>query len=919
MYSPGWISNVNKSEVLPPLHVKKKVRESDKWKRAVLDSFEHIALEQFQENLRFYDYYRMVDGKISYQELSDAIPHLENMENLLDGVGIPTFLKHYDILGIIVNALVGKFVDMQDKFHVVDTSEVAQNEFLRRKNKEIQDAIKKAIELEVNTYMAEMGFDPQGQKFSSPEEQQQFLQQMEQMRNSLIPKDTERTSKSTYKNIGMVWGESTLERDRERFNFNRLNKNEFRDYLLSGRCFREHKMYGDRYGCKTWSPKNTFHSKEIETGLVQEGEYVGRLHFYTPAEVIKEYGRYMSPDKQKELLGGNENWKTFIGDGVLSGTITQAIQSNFNKPVTTPFNNYHDYNFYLGLQDYLGIPMGNEVRFHKDGTQSVADRYLPRFMDDSHGRYSIFANVLRDDIINREDLCQVTEVYFRGYYLHGYLTIENENGRLETIEVTEDILPELLKEKGIKQTYKESFHDMIDNFEKDTLKWQWRPMIYEGVKIQSGNLSEAMYLYCRPTDLQIQGESEIDLLLPVSGFIGKGIAQKIEPYQVQYNFCMNQIYSLLEKELGMFFLLDVALIPSEYADWGNAEEALIHLRNIAKETGILPVETSGDSQKNANQFNQFSTYNISYTAEINSRVQLAEFFQRKAYEVIGINPNILSAPTKYETSEGVRISNENSFAQVSELFEDFNLYLKSTLELHLSCAQFAQSNSMDISLFYTKSDGSIEYLRQTDPEFPLRRLGLVVTTDSRKRKELETFKQYLLNTNTIGSDTLELAKLIGSDSMSEIIEIAKREREYREDQMNDQQRRQQELLEQQARNKEAEQMREFELDEMSNQRDRENNIERERIKAIGRAADKQSDPQAFREIEKEADEAKMSLKQQEMSNKMNIEATKIKQKEVDNQSKRDLKLEELKLRAKELEEKIKSRKSNEYIAQINKN
>ena len=114
-------------------------------------------------------------------------------------------------------------------------------------------------------------------------------------------------------------------------------------------------------------------------------------------------------------------------------------------------------------------------------------------------------------------------------------------------------------------------------------------------------------------------------------------------------------------------------------------------------------------------------------------------------------------------------------------------------------------------------------------------------------------------------------------------------------------------------------MREFELDEISNQRDRENNIDRERIKAIGRAADKESDPQAFREIEKESDEAKMALKQQELSNKMNVEATKIKQKEVEIQSKRDLKVEELKLRAKELEEKIKSRQSNEYIAQINKN
>ena len=106
---------------------------------SVMDSFEHIGLQQFRENMKFWDYYRMVDGKMSYQELKEVIPHLDDLQQLLDGVGIPTFLKHYDILGTIINQLVGKYIDMQDKFHIADIGELAENEFLRFKNEQIQD------------------------------------------------------------------------------------------------------------------------------------------------------------------------------------------------------------------------------------------------------------------------------------------------------------------------------------------------------------------------------------------------------------------------------------------------------------------------------------------------------------------------------------------------------------------------------------------------------------------------------------------------------------------------------------------------------------------------------------------------------------------------------------------------------------
>jgi len=379
---------------------------------------------------------------------------------------------------------------------------------------------------------------------------------------------------------------------------------------------------------------------------------------------------------------------------------------------------------------------------------------------------------------------------------------------------------------------------------------------------------------------------------------------------------MNQIYNLLEKELGMFFLMDTALIPSEYQGYGDAEEAMMTLRNIAKETGILPISTSGDAQKNQNNFNQFSTYNISYVNEIRSRVELAEFCQRKAYEVIGINPTILTQPTKYETAEGVRMNNEASFAQVSEIFDNFNHYNRGALELHLTTAQYAQSNKKDLSLYYTKSDASIQYLKMSDPLFPLRRIGLIPTSDSKKRKELETFKQYLFSTNTLGTDTLEVAKLIASDSYSEVVEIAKIERENRQRIDQEKFQRDQSLIDQQKNSVLETEQAKWERDEITNQRDRETDLYKEEIKAKGRAAGQEANTTSFNEIEQST---AAGLKLTEITSKETIEAQKMKQRETEQTMTREMKLKEFELKAKALQEKQRDRQSKEYIATINKN
>jgi len=906
---------------LPPTTVSKTVKQSKAWKESMLDAFEHIAVDQFHENLSFTDYYRAYEGKLSYQELSQVAPHMSDLQGMLDGVGIPSFLRHHDVLGIIINGLTGQYLNFRDKFHVTDIGEIAQNEFLRHKNDQAKDLLEGVIKNTVDMALAKAGFDPDGREFDNPEEQQQYMQQLDQAREAFTPKDTFRATSSTFKTLGILWGEAVLEKDKESKNFNELEKEEIKDYLLSGRCFRHFRIGQDEYDPERWDPKGAFFSKEIESKQVQKGEYVGRLQFYTPAECIRRYGHKIDSRKQKELLGGRDDWKAFVtGDGYFdgflgkSGSIEKSISSNFNTQAKVPFSNYSDYNFYLALQEDLNIPMGVQTLFNDDGTTSENERFLPRLQGDHHGRYRGYAEILRSDFEHRLDLCQVTEVYFRAYDLWGYLTYIDESGMVVTEEVTEDILKDFLRENNITQKFTESLVEIVEDFEPGTLKWVYRPVVYEGVKIQSENLNYPLYLYVNECEHQIKGDSDFEVLLPVAGIIGNAsVASKIEPWQAKHNLAMNQVYSLLEKELGMFFLMDTDLIPSEYDEWGDAEEALMALRNVAKNVGIMPTATTPDGR---GLHNQFATYNLSNSTQINDRIRIAEFTKSKAYEVVGITPPQLNQPNDYKTAEGVKQSQEAGYAQTADIFETFNLFVKGALELHLSVAQYCQSNNKDTSLYYTKSDGSVAFLKMTDPDFPLRRIGLIATQDSGKRKQLETYKSYLLNTNTIGSDTLEIAKLISSDAMSEAVEIARVATERRIKQQNESTAQQNNAVMEQIESKKQADQFNWEREEESKQKDRIAKIQVAEIQATGRAADKKSDEAGFRAIERAAD---IALKENKQLHDQEMDINKFKAGELKDTEEKNRRMEELKLKTRELEEKIKQRKSNEFIATVNKN
>lgn len=131
------------------------------------------------------------------------------------------------------------------------------------------------------------------------------------------------------------------------------------------------------------------------------------------------------------------------------------------------------------------------------------------------------------------------------------------------------------------------------------------------------------------------------------------MANRIQPYQIFYNFSINQINNILEKEIGKFFLGDINLVPSEYKDLGeDVADIWANLLDVAKSVGALTLDTSSQNTKGGVPFNQFAVYDLSQTEQLKTRMELAEWSRMKCFEMVGITPQVINGPNRYETATG---------------------------------------------------------------------------------------------------------------------------------------------------------------------------------------------------------------------------------------------------------------------------
>ena len=903
-----------------PMQTMPRSKKDKKWKEAVMDRIEEIALFQIARNLSLRDYRKMYEGRLVYQDLEDTSQSTQAIAEfrLESEANLPTYVKHFDIIGIIVNQLSGEFDNQKDGIRVDSIDNFSQGEYFREKNALIRNYTEEYFRMEIEKGLVLMGINPEEQNFQTDEERQQYAQYLQEQQNKLTkPDQLEANLAKDFKTVIAEWAELTLEADSIKFDMEDLDLEELVDYLLTGRYFRHYHIGYDFYRPERWAPETVFFSQDLEIVYPQDGEYVGRLAFMSGSELLQRYGDKIPKNIQEKLYGYQIEASTT--DGV---TFKESLGRHFGDTHIVPYKSYYRHDLAYKMQSALGVPMGEEYRNNEDGEQMGK----PVWLEDTD-RYGFinerFARYLRDDIDVRTDIFQITECYFRGAKMVGLLTIENDvTEEPYQVEVEEDLLKDFLKENKIKQLRTVSLQEAKEKKELNTVAWFYVPQVWKGKKVNAGNsgLIDDFYFDIEPLPFQIRGDSNLfDVKLPVGGIITSGMGQKIRPYQTKHNLAMNLIENALEKHVGSFLMFDLNFLMSQYKNdsGGTTADLIEEWREGIRDVGMgfydsSPQNTGGQNPNAA----AAQVMRISFVEDVQYYMQLAEFYQRKAYEQIGITEPRLGNPSEYMTAEGIQQGAKASYAQTERIYKKFNTAKRKEREIHLTVAQYCVQNNKDIVVDYTRPDGVRVLKKFTDDNFWLRKINIIPINDSAQRKSLERFREMMIQNNTMNSDLLDYAKLFTSDSFVTLINHATQARERADKQQAQQNQHEQSLVEKdlQAKAQEKQADRAFEASE--SQKDRENDLREAEILAVSKIADNNYDQSYIQELERISNE---NINQEQKNRGLDIQQQEVDRKIENDDAQLELALKELNVKMEEIKARRQTSQDNKYIATINKN
>lgn len=876
-------NNILKATSIPSQMIPywKKMRDNRAWGKECMDAFETLGRKQYMDNLKFSENYQMLNGKFIWHHYFEEEGYKDWMTLLTKEFEIPTNLRHYDIIGKVVNNLTEKLDDFPDVFRVEELFEEDQNnEYVRTQTRLMHDGVKAEINREIKEQLLAEGIDVDKQDFASEEEAMQYFEEVQALAQAKTPDQIQKYMVTEWQSQGEIWGSHQLHVNRPRYKLNELERTEFRDMLVCSRCFRHYYLTGEGYTQETWNPINTFFHVSPEVDWVQEGNYVGRMIFMSKSDIIKRYAWKMKTKDIKRLEEIDREWGG------------KMDMSGYPYKVYAPFEDHKAYTQIVKNSGY--DPLNNLSVLNDDNLLALTNKSP---IDRGNGLY------------------RVTEVYWISQRKIGKAIHWDEETQLPVIEIVDEhwVVPEGWKQKK---------GDYFGGKDINTVYWTYADQAWKGTKI-SYTLAddEATYLDMEPCEFQFKGDySPFGANLPVCGRVFNNrnaealpLVGLMKPHQIGHNVCMNQLYGLLEKEIGVFAVWDSAFFNT-MKDWGG-EDSWDKIALVARELGHVFGDTSPTNMKGANPGNQLpKIMNMELSSQMFSRAKLADFFEAKAMAQVGVSPQMMAEVKATETASGIDTAVTQSQLNVQHYYTDFFEYKQRCLTMDLDIAQYVQSKKKDVTIMYTKSDGSREFIKLTGIELLLRNMHVYVVNSQQLLRQMELIRNLFINNNTTNASPLDLVEIITSNSPAAIkakLEEVQQKNESKEQEMMNQQNK---MIEQQGQ---IAQLKEDKLDA----RNTENNETKKEVAFIstfGRQKDNQVDENS-NDTPDSLEYNKLTSQTQNNIDKSNIlkEGNSIKRDKINNDNIN--KRRELEIKEKQLKQRDKESRDKVRIAKVNKN
>ncbi len=412
-------------------------------------------------------------------------------------------------------------------------------------------------------------------------------------------------------------------------------------------------------------------------------------------------------------------------------------------------------------------------------------------------------NTLLDDFHGSNKIL-VRTVAWKGYKKVGLINYIDEKG----IQV-KDILTE----------------DQIDEYETlgHTVDVQWVPETMIGIQIGSQIYKAFPCPYQANTVDNIYA-SKIPFIGGISNSLNSkptSLVDLLKPYQYLYNIIWYRLELEFAKASGKKIIFDIAQVPKSKG-W-SFEEWMYYFNT----TGIAFINSVEMNEKGQTPtFNQFQGIDMTISNNISGYFDMLRKIEENMDVLSGITPQRRGTTTASETATGVNTAIQQSYALTEIYFYEHNLVKERVLTYLLELAKVAYKDNEKGKLVFdefTRELLKINQLKNSD-------FGIYVTNSTKDNKTLEALKMLAEKALSAAAiDFSTVATLYQSDSITEVkneIKASEQNKQKMAAQQNQVAQAQIESNERLAR--EA-----MENENNQNQLDRDNELRKEEIRALG--------------------------------------------------------------------------------------
>ena len=512
----------------------------------------------------------------------------------------------------------------------------------------------------------------------------------------------------SYTSIAEKWANHVLTCQKAEFNLKEQSEDAFRDMLISAREF--YHIYEDNsktgFNVEVANPKNTWFlttpdRKYISdpTGRAQAAYAAGMVNVMELSEIIETF-----PDISKEEI---DHLRSSLQDyGLIN-----VRESNLGNDAVAPGIDSVTYDTYDPLVLQTRMMIESDIKENNDGLQD----FLGLTSNVSSFGYKYV--VVRAYWISKKKI--------------GKLIYTDEMGNEQSILVDENY------KSGTIPT-------------QISLEWGWINQWYQGVKIGPDIYHIKPYKLLNYCPI-------IGITHEVKNTEARSLVDLMKPFQVIYNVCMNQLYKLLEKEVGKVQLMSIRHIPIPKD--GDAQDALDVWEMEARNRGVVFVDDSPENLKSPSSFNQYTSLDLTRTQEIQARYTLAQQIKNECWELIGMSRQRMGSISASESATGVSNAIQQSYSQTEPLFVAHEYVLGQLYQAIIDAALYVESAKPQSTLSYITSEGESAFVQVNGSDLKFRDLKVFLTNrpeDNQMFNELRQLAQPLMQNGGSLYDVIEL-------------------------------------------------------------------------------------------------------------------------------------------------------------------